>query len=102
MLAGTTQNDKLPWTIKLPVFVASIVSLSWFFAGWRAVNEHPDLSACLLLFAGVLLTVFFVLVQAYWIYFEEKKKGSLKKTIALFEKTHNYIAARRSNSQSHE
>jgi hypothetical protein len=79
---------KNTWAPKLAAFAASVVSLSWFFAGWRAINESTALSGWLLLAGGTLLTLFLIGLQGYWIYFEEKQKGTLKRRVELFEKIH--------------
>ena len=77
---------KINWTIKLAAFVASVTSLSWFFAGWRGINEEPGLASWGSLIGGTLLTLLLLGVQGYWIYFDEKSKGTLRKRIGLFER----------------
>ncbi len=77
---------KIPASVKVIVFVASVICLSWFFAGYRAVCQVPSLSHWCLLLAGALTTTFTLGVQAWWIYMEEKQKGTLKRKIVLFEK----------------
>lgn len=84
------------WSLKWSVFAASVVSLSWFFAGWRQVNEHGGISDWGLLAGGTFATIAFVAVQGYWIYFEEKGKGKLTKRVDLFEKIHKYLQDRKS------
>src|SRR5262250_1993085 len=61
----------LPWGIKLAVFAASVISLSWFFAGWRQIHEASTLASWSLLVGGTLATLLLLGVQGYWIYFEE-------------------------------
>lgn len=84
------------WSMKWSVFAASVVSLSWFFAGWRQVNEHGSIGDWGLLAGGTLATVAFVMVQGYWIYFEEKSKGKLTKRVDLFEKIYKHLQDRKS------
>ncbi len=79
---------KVHWTFRLTAFVASVITLSWFFAGWRQIQETGQFSDWLLLLSGTVFTLLLLGVQAYWIYFEEKDKGTLKKRIELFEKMH--------------
>jgi hypothetical protein len=79
---------KVHWAFRLTAFVASVVTLSWFFAGWRQIQETGLFADWLLLVSGTVFTVLLLGVQAYWIYFEEKDKGTLKKRIELFEKMH--------------
>jgi len=81
-------------TVKVAVFVASMFSLSLFFAGWRLVHEAQTLSNWLVLAGGVVLTAFLLGWQGYWIYFDEKAKGNLRKRINLYEKIHDALAAR--------
>lgn len=79
------------WTVKTSVFIASVVTLSWFFAGWRQVNESGTIGDWALLLAGTVSTLGLVLLQSYWIYFEEKEKGSLRKRVEIFEKIHDSL-----------
>ena len=46
-----------------------------------------------LLAAGTLSTVLLLVVQAYWVYFDEKTKGKLVRPTKSFEKLHAYIDA---------
>jgi hypothetical protein len=79
---------KITLAHKIIAFVASVIALSWFFAGWRAVNESTAPGGWLLLLGGTLATVLLVGLQGYWIYFEEKEKGTLRRRIDLFERIH--------------
>jgi hypothetical protein len=79
---------KITLAHKLIAFAASVMTLSWFFAGWRAVNESTALSGWLLLIGATLATALLLGLQGYWIYFEEKQKGTLRRHIGLFEKIH--------------
>lgn len=72
--------------VKWSVFIASVITLSWFFAGWRQVNESGQIADWAVLAGGTLSTLALVTVQAYWIYFEEKEKGKLTKRVEIFEK----------------
>lgn len=78
-------------TIKWSVFVASVITLSWFFAGWRQVNESGQLSDWGVLVGGTLSTALLLFIQGYWIYFEEKEKGKLTKRVAIYEKIKAYL-----------
>ena len=82
------------WSIKWSMFAASVIGLSWFFAGWRQVNETGGLADWGLLFGGTAGTLMLLTVQGYWIYIEEKKKGKLTKRIELFEKIEKYLQER--------
>ncbi len=89
---------KVHWTFRLTAFVASVITLSWFFAGWRQIHETAQFSDWLLLASGTVFTLLLLGVQAYWIYFEEKGKGTLKKRIELFEKLHLRLGAQTGGS----
>jgi len=84
----------LPWGIKLAVFAASVVSLSWFFAGWRQIHEASTLASWSLLVGGTLATLLLLGVQGYWIYFEEKDKGTLRKRVEIFERIGTLLEGR--------
>jgi hypothetical protein len=91
MEAGLTNGYKIHWAVKLSAFAGSVVTLSWFFAGWRQVNEAQTLANWLLLLAGIVLTVLLLGLQGYWIYFEEKAKGTLRKRVELFERIYSAL-----------
>lgn len=78
--------------IKWSVFIASVITLSWFFAGWRQINESGQIGDWAVLVGGTVCTLLLLGVQAYWIYFEEKEKGKLIKRVELFEKIHARLA----------
>lgn len=83
------------WSLKWSIFAASVIGLSWFFAGWRQVNEHGGLGDWGVLFGGTASTLLLLTVQGYWIYVEEKQKGKLTKRIELFEKIEKYMQDRK-------
>lgn len=80
--------------IRWGAFIAATYTLSLFFAGWREVNTTGHWTAWLLLAAGILLTGSLLMLQAYWIYFEEKNKGSLRKKSKFFEGIHKFVSMR--------
>lgn len=71
--------------VKALVFILTIISLSWFFEGLRQIQQSFSLPHIGLLLIGILATVLLVGVQSYWIYLEEKSKGTLKRRIQFFE-----------------
>lgn len=87
------------WSIKWSAFIASTVSLSWFFAGWRQVNASGQLGDWGLLFAGIAVTLLLVMVQGYWIYAEEKGKGRLTKRFGMYEKIYELSQSRKMGEQ---
>lgn len=85
---------KMHWSLRYSMFIFSVISLSWFFAGWRGINEHGALADWALLVGATLLTLALLSVQGYWIYIEELTKGSLKRRIALFDRIHEKLSAK--------
>jgi len=81
-----TAYKKVKFSYKLANFVAAVIALSWFFEGYRKISELPSVPHLLILVAGILFTILFLGVHSFWIYVEEKSKGTLMKRIALFEK----------------
>lgn len=79
---------KVKFVYKFVNFCLAAYSLSWFFEGWREINKELSPNNAAILSAGTLATLFFLAVHFYWIYFEEKSKGTLKKRVELFEKIH--------------
>jgi len=77
---------KVKFQIKLAAFVAATISLSLFFEGWREVSHEPSVIHFALLIVGTALTAFLIWLQAFWIYIEEKSKGTLTKKVAHFDK----------------
>lgn len=76
---------------KALVFSGAVFALSWFFEGCRRMHAAVTLQHSIILAAGIIFTLLFVALQAFWIYAEEKEKGSLKKRIALFERIYEAI-----------
>lgn len=96
-IAGDTKRLKVRFAFKTAAFIASVISLSWFFEGWRKINEEATVMHFGILIGGTLLTLALIGLQAYWIYIEEKTKGTLKKRINLFDKIESYLDSLGSN-----
>jgi hypothetical protein len=85
---------KIHWSIRTIAFIASVFTLSIFFAGWRELTEHGHIAyGAFVLTSGVLLTGLLLALQGYWIYFEEKQKGTLRRHIGWYESLHNLLEA---------
>lgn len=78
--------------LKIAAFVGSVMALSWFFAGCRQGLQRSTPESAVNLAAAGLVLGLLVALQAYWIYFEEKSKGTLRARIMLFEAIHNALA----------
>ncbi len=44
-----------------------------------------------MLISGILATAFLLWLQAFWIYLEEKSKGTLRKKIVHFDRLQEYL-----------
>lgn len=79
---------KIRFRVKALAFIMTVITLSWFFEGWRQVQQSPTILHLCVLLAGSLTTVMLVTLQAYWIYIEEKLNGRLRRRIGFFEKVY--------------
>ena len=77
---------KVKFQLKLVAFVAATLSLSLIFEGFRQVSREPSFMHFALLVAGTVMTALLIWLQAFWIYIDEKSKGSLKKSVVHFDK----------------
>jgi hypothetical protein len=80
------------WSIRYSAFALSVWTLSLFFAGWRMVNTEGGVAAIFTLAGGTILTLALLMLQGYWIYFEELNKGTLHRRIRLFDAVHRAIS----------
>ncbi|MDZ4835960.1 MAG: hypothetical protein SGJ27_19445 [Candidatus Melainabacteria bacterium] len=87
-VASESRPVKVKFVYKFVNFSLAAYALSWFFEGWREINKDLTAGNAAILVAGTLATLFFLAVHFYWIYFEEKSKGTLRKRVELFEKIH--------------
>jgi len=98
-LATDSSTLKVKFAFKALAFCASVVTLSWFFEGWRRIHTAVDLGSTVLatsiLVAGVVVTSLLIVVQAFWIYIEEKQKGSCVRRLELFEKLYSFFVQRK-------
>jgi len=87
-----------PAKVRLPVrlfaFTLTVITLSWFFEGWREIQKEPGLISCAYLFFGITLTGLLLTVQGYWIYIEEKSTGKLVRKVKLFDKIEAKLSAK--------
>ncbi|MCC7529629.1 MAG: hypothetical protein IT342_13980 [Candidatus Melainabacteria bacterium] len=87
-----------PTKVRLPVrlfaFTLTVITLSWFFEGWREIQREPGLISCAYLFFGIVLTALLLTVQGYWIYIEEKSTGKLVRKVKLFDKIEAKLSAK--------
>ena len=89
--SAASKRLKVRFAFKVVAFIASVISLSWFFEGWRKVNESATVMHFGILIGGTLTTLALIGLQAYWIYIEEKTRGTLKKRIGVFDKIESYL-----------
>jgi hypothetical protein len=94
---NTEHNDAKPRPLKVKfqakavALVLSVLSLSWFFEGVRQLKQSPDVGHIAFLVVPVLATLLLLWVQAFWIYIEEKSKGTLKKTVVHFDRIEEWL-----------
>jgi hypothetical protein len=97
-LKGSTGDGailKVKFALKAAAFCASVLTLSWFFEGWRRIHQDLGFVSVSILIAGVVCTLGLIAVQAFWIYVEEKQKGALLRRIGLFEKLYESLVQRK-------
>ena len=85
---------KVKLSIKFAVIMLSVLALSLFFEGCRQIKEGITLEHIAVLIGGTLFTAILLLLQAFWIYLEEKYKGTLRRKNAHFEKAEEYWNAK--------
>lgn len=76
---------KVKFQAKAIALILSVVSLSWVFEGFRQIKAGGNVGNFAILISALLATTFLLWIQAFWIYVEEKSKGTLKRKIAIFE-----------------
>ena len=86
-----TRTLKVKFQAKAVALVLSILSLSWFFEGVRHWKQSPDLGHAAFLVVPVLTTLLLLWVQAFWIYIEEKSRGTLRKTVVHFDRIEEWL-----------
>jgi hypothetical protein len=98
----TTQGStlKVKFQFKALALTLSVVSLSWFFEALRQLKTGVNFQHVALLIVAVAATLFLLWIQAFWIYLEEKSKGTLKKEVALFDRLENWLRARANTAPS--
>jgi hypothetical protein len=94
--APVVPHTKVKFIYKLINFSFAAYALSWFFEGWREIGKDFSVANAAILAGGTVFTLLFLGVHAYWVYFEEKAKGTLKKRIGLFEKINLALSKRKS------
>jgi|AGTN01.3.fsa_nt_gi hypothetical protein len=77
---------KVKLQYRLLAFAGAVLGLSWFFEGSRQIAEAVNFSSVGYLLLGTFATVVFMGILSFWIYVEEKSKGTLKVRFGLFEK----------------
>lgn len=91
-----TSQLKVKSPVKLLALVSSVIALSWFFEGYRRVSQSPTVPHLTVLILGIASTAFLLWLQAFWIYIEEKSKGTLNKQIAHFDRLEKYLVCKSS------
>jgi hypothetical protein len=92
---GDGATLKVKFALKAAAFCASVLTLSWFFEGWRRIHQELGFVSVSILIAGVVCTLGLIVVQAFWVYVEEKQKGALLRRIGLFETLYENLVQRK-------
>ncbi len=96
--AAETRVLVKPTKVRLPIrllaFTLTVITLSWFFEGWREIQKEPGLVSCSYLFFGTTCTLLLLMLQGYWIYIEEKSTGKLVRKVKLFDKIEAKLSAK--------
>ena len=98
--AALVKPDKVKLPIRLAAFVLTVITLSWFFEGWREIQREPGLISFAYLFFGTTFTLLLLAVQGFWIYIEEKSTGKLVRKVKLFDAIEAKLAARNQNTKT--
>jgi hypothetical protein len=91
---------KIKFQVKALALVFSVLSLSWFFEGVRQIKTGVTFGHCVLLLSATVLTLALLWIQAFWIYLEEKSKGTLKKTVVHFDRLEQWLKQDRQTKES--
>ena len=81
----------VPFALKAVAFVGAVISLSWFFEGWRQINQSPTFAHFGILVLAITSTWICLVLMGYWMYFEEQSRGTLKKRIVIFDRIHDAL-----------
>lgn len=84
----STKPLKMSLRVKTIAFICTVLTLSWFFEGWRQINAGFTFPHFAMFAWGTFSTLAMLSVQGYWIYVEEKTKGTLKQRIEIFERVY--------------
>lgn len=85
-LSPELKRFKVKLPIRIAVIILSVLALSWFFEGWREINKSITLVHVAVFVSGTVVTAALLYLQGFWIYLEEKYKGTLRRQIEHFEK----------------
>lgn len=85
---------KVKFAIKAIAFCCAVVSLSWFFEGWREIHKVVNFANVAILVIGTVGTLMLLTLMTFWTYCEEKQKGTLVRRLALFEKLYENVMKR--------
>jgi len=96
---ATMKTWRVKPSIKIAVVLLSILALSLFFEGWRQVKSSMTAWHFAIMVSGTVTTIFLLWVQAFWIYMEEKSKGTLKKKIVHFDRLQRYLENRKARPE---
>jgi len=89
-----TSALKIKAKVKILALIFSAITLSWCFEGFRQIKTAPTLAHYGLLVVGIISTALLLWIQAFWIYIEEKSKGTLAKKVIHFDHLQEWLEKR--------
>ncbi len=100
-VGGMPRSIKVKFKVKAVAFSMAVITLSWFFEGWRKIHEGLSFAHVGILLTGIVGTVLLVSLMSFWIYVEEKEKGTLVRRLKLFDSLHeSMLNARTGRAES--
>ena len=85
---------KVRFIMKAIAFCCAVISLSWFFEGWREIHRVVNFATVGILVVGTVGTLMLLGLMTFWTYCEEKQKGTLVRRLALFETLYEIVMKR--------
>jgi hypothetical protein len=85
---------KVRFIMKVIAFCCAVISLSWFFEGWREIHRVVNFATVGILVVGTVGTLMLLGLMTFWTYCEEKQKGTLVRRLALFETLYEIVMKR--------
>lgn len=93
-MTKSIEKAKIKFSIKIGMFIMSVLALSGFFEAFRQIQAHFGLYTIGFMVVAILFNIIMLFSQAWLIYYEEKVRGNLKKRVDVFERLINYLESK--------